>query len=364
MNNRLYRSFDKTLFTVMLLILAIGVSALYSATYTEGEGFLKGLVLKQLFWIGIGLVLLLAIIHVDYQRFVDFAYILFGISVLLLVVVLLRGATRYGAQRWFSVGGISFQPSELVKITFILAMSAYLGDRARFSYRPRDLVVPFIMLFVPFLLINLQPDLGTALMLIPITFAMLFVRGVRTKHLLSIISLGLLSLPFVWFMLKDYQKQRLSVFINPNADPLGAGYTMIQSRIAIGSGFVFGKGWLSGTQNQLNFLPERHTDFIFSVVGEEGGFIGCAILMGLFAILIFRGLRIAVTTGDTYGKLMAVGIVTLIACQVIINMGMTAGLMPVVGLPLPLVSYGGSSLLTTIVSIALLLNIEMRKPRF
>jgi rod shape determining protein RodA len=164
-------------------------------------------------------------------------------------------------------------------------------------------------------------------------------------------------------MMKDYQRQRLSVFINPDADPLGAGYTMIQSRIAIGSGFIMGKGWLSGTQNQLNFLPERHTDFIFSVVGEEGGFIGCLVLIGLFCVLLSRGLGIAQKTGDTYGKLMVTGIVTMFACQAIVNMGMACGFMPVVGLPLPLMSYGGSSMLTTLASIGLLLSIGMRKPR-
>ena len=190
---------------------------------------------------------------------------------------------------------------------------------------------------------------------------MLFVRGIKGKHLISIITLGLASMPFLWHMLKDYQQERLSVFINPNADPLGAGYTMIQSRIAIGSGFLLGKGWLSGTQNQLNFLPERHTDFIFSVIGEEGGFIGCVVLIGLYSVLIYRGLKIAKETGDTYGKLMATGIVTMLASQAIISMGMASGFMPVVGLPLPLMSYGGSSLLTTMISIALLLSISMRK---
>jgi len=363
-DNRLYRGFDRTLCVVTLVIIALGLSAIYSATHTVGgPSNMMGLVLRQAIWAVVGLLLLFAIINIDYQRFVDLAYILFGLSIFFLILVLIGGNTRLGAQRWFSIGGVGFQPSEFVKITFILALSAYLGDKAKFSYRITDLIIPLIMMSVPIILIFLQPDLGTALMLVPILFAMLLVRGAKIRHLIAIITCGLLSTPFLWFMMKDYQRQRLSVFINPDADPLGAGYTMIQSRIAIGSGFLMGKGWLSGTQNQLNFLPERHTDFIFSVVGEEGGFIGCLILIGLFCVLLFRGLRIAQKTGDTYGKLMATGIVTMLACQVIINIGMACGFMPVVGLPLPLMSYGGSSMLTTLVSIGLILSIGMRKPR-
>ena len=364
MKSSLYRNLDKTLLIVTLIIFVIGLSSIYSATHTEGSGLMRNLVFKQIAWMGISLLLLFIIINLDYQRFVDLAYILFGLSIILLIIVLLHGRMRFGAQRWFVIGGFGFQPSEFVKITFILALSSYLGSKAKFSYRAQDLIIPFILMSLPLALIYLQPDLGTALMLLPILFCMLFIRGASIKHLISLITLGMISTPFIWFMLKDYQRERLSVFINPNADPLGAGYTMIQSRIAIGSGFLFGKGWLSGTQNQLNFLPERHTDFIFSVVGEEGGFIGCMILIGLYCVLIYRGLKIAHSTPDTYGKLMATGIVTMIACQVIVNMGMASGFMPVVGLPLPLMSYGGSSLVTTMISIALLLNIGMRKPRF
>lgn len=365
MYNRLLRNVDKALIVVTLLILVIGLSSVFSATHSADSATNReGLFLRQIMWICVGLLLAFIIIHVDYQKFIDTAYILFGLNIILLLVVLAYGHTRLGAQRWVMIAGVGFQPSEFVKLTFILALSAYLGHRAKFSYVPTDLAVSFGLMFIPLVLIFLQPDLGTALMLIPILFAMLFVRGASIKHLLYLIGFGLISSPFLWFMMKDYQRQRLSVFINPNADPLGAGYTIIQSKIAIGSGFIFGKGWLSGTQNQLNFLPERHTDFIFSVIGEEGGFIGCALLIGLYCVLIYRGLRIAQTTGDTYGKIMTTGIATMLACQIIVNIGMAAGFMPVVGLPLPLMSYGGSSLLTTLVSIGLLLSVGMRRPRF
>ncbi len=365
MYGRLYRNIDRTLIIALLLILVIGLSSVFSATHAEGLSTKReGLFVKQLTWIGVGLILMLVVIHIDYQRFIDASYVLFGLNVLLLIFVLAHGHTRLGAQRWIVIGGVGFQPSEFIKITFIMALSAYLGNRAKFSYQPSDLIMPFIMMSVPLALIFLQPDLGTALMLVPIFFAMLFVRGARIKHLALIILTGALATPVLSFLMKDYQQQRLSVFINPNADPLGAGYTIIQSKIAIGSGFLFGKGWLSGTQNKLNFLPERHTDFIFSVVGEEGGFIGCMILIALFCVLLYRGLKISDETGDTYGKIMAAGIVTMLGLQVIINMGMTSGFLPVVGLPLPLMSYGGSSLLTTLVSIGLLLNIGMRRPRY
>lgn len=365
MFNKLYRNVDKILLVAILVILAIGLSSIYSATHAEGsETKREGIFLKQMAWIAIGLLLSLIILSIDYQKFVDMSYLFFGLNILLLLIVLFFGSTRLGAQRWVYIGGIAIQPSEFVKLTFILALSSYLGNRAKFSYRITDLVIPFILMAIPLMLIFLQPDLGTALMLIPILFAMLFVRGASVKHLLSIITVGILSTPFLWFFMKDYQKQRLSVFINPNADPLGAGYTIIQSKIAIGSGFFFGKGWLSGTQNQLNFLPERHTDFIFSVVGEEGGFIGCMILLTLYCVIIYRGLRIATSTGDTYGKILATGIVTMFAFQTIINVGMTSGFMPVVGLPLPLMSYGGSSLLTTLVALALLFNVGIHHPRY
>jgi len=315
-------------------------------------------------WMAAALLFLFAILLIDYRRFIDWAYVLYGLNIILLVMVLVIGHTKLGAQRWFGIGGLSLQPSEFAKITSILALSSYLGYKARFSYRIQDLMVSIIIVLPAVILIFVQPDLGTAATLIPILLAMIYIRGIKVKHLMILIGTTLFSMPFFWYMLKDYQRERLLVFVNPNVDPLGAGYTVIQSKIAIGSGMFFGKGWLSGTQNQLNFLPERHTDFIFSVIGEQWGFFGSSILIALFIILIYRGLKIAHETTDSYGKLLAIGIVSLLAFQIIVNIGMTIGLMPVVGLPLPLLSYGGSSLLTTVVSIGILLNIGMRKPRF
>jgi rod shape determining protein RodA len=228
----------------------------------------------------------------------------------------------------------------------------------------KSLVVPCLLLGVPFILVLLQPDLGTALLMLPIFFAILLVGGARVKYIVWMIAIGLAGLPVFWHFLREYQKQRLLVFLNPNIDPLGAGYTIIQSKIAVGSGGLFGKGWLAGTQNQLNFLPERHTDFIFSVIGEEWGFLGALIVVFLYFVIVQKAFTIANLTSDRFGKLIATGIGVLLGFQVIINIGMTIGLMPVVGIPLPLVSYGGSSLLSTLVAIGLLLNVFMRRSTF
>jgi rod shape determining protein RodA len=220
------------------------------------------------------------------------------------------------------------------------------------------------MLVAPaFLLIFLQPDLGTALVLIPILFSILFVCGERVKYLFITMCAGILSLPFLWHFLKGYQKDRLMVFINPNIDPLGAGYTIIQSKIAIGSGGLLGKGWLGGTQSHLKFLPERHTDFIFSVIGEEWGFVGAVALIALYALIIKRGLNIISNIDDIYGKAIATGVVTLITFQVLVNISMAVGLMPVVGLPLPAISYGGSSTVATLVAMGFLLSVSRRVNR-
>jgi rod shape determining protein RodA len=358
------RDFDKTLLFIAFLIFLMSIFVLYSATQAKNLPFGKSYILRQIYWMLIGAILLFAIINISYQRFIDIAYILYGINIILLIFVLILGHTRLGAQRWFSIGAFTFQPSEFIKINLILALANYIGARKESMDSFKSLFVPILLLFMPFVLVLMQPDLGTALILLPVFFSMLLVGGVRPRYLVTMLLLGFASLPVFWSFLRGYQRQRLLVFINPNLDPLGAAYTIIQSKIAIGSGGLFGKGWLGGTQNQLNFLPERHTDFIFSVVGEEWGFLGAAILILLYFIIIKRSLNIASSTSDIYGKLIATGVAMMLALQVIINVGMTIGLMPVVGIPLPLVSYGGSSLLATLIAIALLLNIGMRRSTF
>jgi rod shape determining protein RodA len=363
-DNRKYRDFDAALLLIVFLIFALGAVSIYSATQAKNLAFSEGYLLRQLNWFVAGLVLLLVTVRVSYQKFIDFSYLLYGVNVALLALVLIIGHARLGAQRWFTIGSFAFQPSELMKLSFILAMANYCGTRKASMSDVRSLVAPCVILGIPFVLVMIQPDLGTALLLVPVFFAMLLAGGARPKYLFSMAAAGLACMPVFWHFLRDYQRQRLLVFLNPNIDPLGAGYTIIQSKIAVGSGGLWGKGWLAGTQNQLNFLPERHTDFIFSVIGEEWGFLGAAALVLLYFLIVRKAFTIADLTSDRYGKLIATGIGVLIGLQVVINVSMTMGMMPVVGIPLPLVSYGGSSLLATLVAIGLLLNVFMRRSTF
>lgn len=378
LNYKSWKNFDIILFLTAIVIFVIGLAFLYSATYQhsyKNSGILpQNFLLRQIIWFILALLIGAVIVKVDYQKWLELAYPLYGINFVLLFLVLGLGVTRLGAQRWISFGNIALQPSEFSKLVIILALARYLGQREstfrqglsriKGDWQVKELIVSFLLAGVPFLLIVKQPDLGTALALIPILFAILYVWGVRARTLILIFASFGLSSPLLWHLLRDYQKRRILVFINPNIDPLGAGYTVIQSRIAIGSGRLLGKGWLSGTQNQLNFLPERHTDFIFSVVGEEWGFAGAILLLSLYFVLLWRAFSIAQRTSNLSARLLACGIITMLCFQVLVNISMTMGLMPVVGLPLPLISYGGSSLLTTMVSIALLLNIGMKRTIF
>ncbi len=363
-DKRLIKDFDKVLLAIVFIICIGGLFILYSATQVKSLPFVESYVFRQIIWIALATVLLVVMINMSYQKFLDISYALYAVNVILLALVLILGRERLGAQRWFAIGDFAFQPSEFIKISFILVFASLLGSKKVDFQYARAFIIPLIVLAVPFLLVVVQPDLGTALLLLPIFFSMMYVAGARIKHLVVLLLVALASTPFFWHFLRDYQRQRLLVFLNPNVDPLGAGYTIIQSKIAVGSGGLIGKGWLAGTQNQLNFLPERHTDFIFSVIGEEWGLFGALALTLLFFLIVKRGLDIAHSTNDMYGKLVAVGIITLLTLQVVINIAMTIGFMPVVGIPLPLVSYGGSSMITSFIAIALLLNIGMRRSRF
>lgn len=360
----MYKNIDKTLLALTVVISLMGLLAVYSATQAKGLPFSESFALRQFSWMVMGLVLALAIVSISYQKFIDIAYFLYAVNIILLVLVLMMGRARLGAQRWFSIGSFAFQPSEFIKLNLILALAGYIGSRGRDMGSMRSLAWPILLLAVPFVLVLLQPDLGTALVMVPVFFSMLLVGGASLRHIAGLLFIGLAAAPFFWHFLRDYQKERLMVFINPNTDPLGAGYTIIQSKIAVGSGGLFGKGWLSGTQNQLNFLPERHTDFIFSVIGEEWGLLGALVLLFLYLLIIRKAMNIESLTTDSYGRLIATGIGVMLAVQVVVNIGMTIGLMPIVGIPLPLVSYGGSSLIATFAAIGLLLNIGLRRSTF
>ncbi|MBN1872229.1 MAG: rod shape-determining protein RodA [Candidatus Omnitrophica bacterium] len=358
------RSFDVYLFVLPIIIFCIGLFFLYSAS--RGMQEIKGInfTARQVTWFFLSVAIAFVVANIDFRRFLDWSYLYYFLIVALLITILFIGGARMGAKRWLSIGGFTLQPSEFAKLALIMTIAHYLGNNRYSSRSIKIFFSALIMTAFVFILIFKEPDLGGALALLPILFAILIASDIPLGYILGSLILGVLSSPLLWYVMKDYQKRRLLVFLNPNMDPLGAGYTIIQSKIAIGSGGIFGKGWMSGTQNQLNFLPERHTDFIFSVVGEEWGFVGCLLVILLFSLLIFRVLQVAGRTNDYKGKLVVVGIAAMLSFQMIVNIAMTAGFMPVVGLPLPLISYGGSSLITTWIAIALVINVDMRRTIF
>jgi len=357
------RHFDKMLFFAPIAIFLIGILSIYSASFKTNQTFDQTLAMKQVMWMGVGILVAFLALRTDYFKLQDVAWPIYLGSLVLLVAVFFMPA-RLGARRWIGFGGFNIQPSEIAKIGVILVLARFFAANRPEYLSKRKLFAPFAIVGVPFLLILKQPDLGTGLLLLPALFSMLYLWGFRKKYLAIIIGAGLLMTPILFHTLKDYQKARLMVFVNPNADPLGAGYTINQSKIAIGSGGFFGKGFMGGTQNRLAFLPERHTDFIFGVVGEEGGFIASVALIFLFGLLVKKGYDIAGETPDRFGSQLACGITTLIGSQAVINLGMTMGLLPVVGVPLPLVSYGGTSVLVTMFSVSILLNVKMHRPLF
>ena len=363
-DRRLLIHFDWILIGIILLIAAIGILNIYSTTSTM-EGASTPLYLKQIFWLLIGLAIMMVVAFIDYRFYADFAYIIYMIAFVLLLAVLSYGIITSGAQRWVRIGSLSFQPSEFVKLSLILALAKFFHrPPGREGYSLKNLHYPFLFLFVPTLLILKQPDLGTAVVLVLVFFSVLLFIKIRWASLLIIVIAGGSILPILWSVLKEYQKRRVFTFFNPDLDPLGAGYHIIQSKIAVGSGGILGKGFMQGTQCRLGFLPEQQTDFIFSALGEEWGLMGSLILMGLYLTLILWGLHIAVHSKDRFGAVLAFGVVAMLFWHIFINIGMVLGMMPVVGIPLPFLSYGGSFLISTLIGIGFLLNVSMRRYLF
>ncbi len=309
----------------------------------------------------VNIVLAALFLNFDYRGLQNYGKKLYIFNLIMLVAVMLAGHAALGAQRWIQLGPISIQPSEFSKLIMIICMAAVLEEKVGALNSLQELLPVAVFVGIPFILVLKQPDLGTSLVFMAIFFGMIITCGIRLKLLFGIFATALASMPILWHFLKDYQKTRIMVFIDPNVDPLGSGYHIIQSKIAIGSGMLFGKGIFQGTQSQLNFLPENHTDFIFAVVGEEFGFVGAVILLLLYLIVLWRGIQIAKKARDMFGRLLAVGITSMLAFHVLVNVGMTTGIMPVTGIPLPFMSYGVSALTTDIWAIAILMNIHMRK---
>ena len=361
-DRRYAKYFDWGLLGLTFLLAFIGLLTLYSAVTSSSAAPQKILYIKQMIWYGVGLGAIVFSLFFNYKLLDRWAPIIYIGCISLLVYVLIFGKYVAGARRWIMFGPVSIQPSELAKIAIIIILSRYYSKLANTGgLNFRELLTPFILTVIPFILIVKQPDLGTAMIVLLIAGSMTVFVKIERRSLLGIITSCATAVPLVWFFLKEYQKRRILTFLNPDRDPLGAGYHIIQSKIAIGSGMISGKGFLQGTQNALAFLPEQHTDFIFSVLAEEWGFIGAVVLLCLFLILIIWGLNIAYRCRDPFGTILAVGATSMIFWQVFINIAMTMGLMPIVGVTLPFISYGGSSVLTTMICVGLLMNVSMRR---
>ena len=390
------RDLDIGLFTAICLGIGVGITTIYSASYNWDLGLAGNIYEKQIIWALLGFIVMIITMVIPLKLFYAFAYVLYGLTVTLLILVL-----ELGDRRWFNIGPIHIQPSEFAKITTVLVLARFLAYPNRDLTRARSFILPLLLVLVPILLVFKQPDLGTALVFSILILPMYFWAGVRPVHLFFLISpaltlicafhpwmlvaivvllIGILFFerprlvtasilllvnlavaiiaPYMWEnKLHDYQKRRILTFLDPDMDKLGAGYQVIQSKIAIGSGGLTGKGFLEGTQTKLAFLPEQHTDFIFSVICEEFGFIGAFFVLALFIFILWRALSIAVQTKNRFSSLTAIGLATILLFHIFVNIGMTIGIMPVTGLPLPFLSYGGSTLITNMVLIGLLLNI-------
>ena len=358
-----FDGFDFLTCLLTLIIIGLGVLTIYSATYNpEATTWLTGFCRRQLIWVGIALVIGIVLFLLHYNILYQAAYPLYGIGIILLLAVEVAGSTHMGATRWLSLGGVNIQPSEFVKLTVILALARFLSNRRLPPpYNLKELITPALIIALPTVLILKQPDLGTAMLIILISGVIIFIAGV-TRGTIITLSISAFSAAVVgWHFLHDYQKQRILTFMNPEKDPLGSGYHIAQSKIAIGAGKLFGKGFLKGTQNSLHFLPEQHTDFIFAAYAEQWGFLGVLILLLIYFMFLLRALNIAMEARDSFGSYLATGIAAIFFWQVTINIGMVSGLMPVVGIPLPLFSYGGTSMLTSIALISILLNIHYRR---
>lgn len=361
-DRRLIEYFDWVLLGVTVLLGLLGMGILYSAVAAGEITPNRVLFIKQLIWFGAGFLLMFFSFLFNYKNLDRWGLWLYIASMALLVSVLVFGKLVGGSQRWLVIGPVTMQPSEIAKLAVIIFLAKYYAKYSNINgLSLRDLLKPFFIVMIPFMLIVKQPDLGTAMLIFLIAASMTFFVKIERRTLTYIMSVCIVAIPLVWFLLKGYQKQRILTFLNPDRDPLGAGYHIIQSKIAIGSGMITGKGFLKGTQNVLSFLPEQHTDFILSVLAEEWGFIGTGMIILIYLLLIVWGLNIAHGCRESFGVVLSVGITSMLFWQVFINIAMVMGLMPVVGVPLPLISYGGSSVITTIISIGILINISMRR---
>ena len=361
---RLIFHVDWLLLGAVLLLSGVGIAMIYSTTYitTATGGHAAPQVWTQIYALAIGLVALLVCLMIDYRMLAEHSLLLFSTLVVLLLFVLLKGQTQMGGQRWIPIGPFHLQPSEFGRIAVALILAMYFGENRRGARNPGDLVIGGVFTIIPLLLIAKQPDLGTAVTLLPVFVGVAYLAGLRLRLLGVLVLVGVMVAPVAWkFALKDYQRSRIETFLDPEQDPRGAGYQTIQARITVGSGGLTGKGFRQGTQGQYKFLPVAHNDFIFSVLAEEQGFIGVLIALGLYLFVILRSLEAARLAKDRLGAYLVGGITSGFAFQVVYNVTMSAGLAPVKGITLPLMSYGGSSLIASLAGFGLILNVRMRR---
>ena len=346
---------DLPLLVGLLLLAGFGMVVLYSASGQD-----LGQVWRQAVRLGIALLVMLAVAQINPISLRRWSPWLYGLGLLMLIAVLLFGDIGKGAQRWLDLGVMRFQPSELVKLAVPLMIAWYLAEK-RLPPSWQRLLAAALLIALPVLLIAKQPDLGTAVLVASAGIFVLFLAGISWRLIAALAAIGAAAAPVIWHLMRDYQRQRVLTFLDPSQDPLGAGYHIIQSKIAIGSGGIYGKGWLNGTQSQLDFLPERHTDFIFAVLAEEFGLVGVLILLSLYLFVILRGLYIASRAQDTFTRLLAGSLTLVFFVYLFVNAGMVSGLMPVVGVPLPLISYGGTSLVTLMAGFGILMSIHTHR---
>jgi rod shape determining protein RodA len=356
-----FRDFDWSLLAMVLLLCTISVLEIYSATlHTKYSGFHT----KQLLWIAAGVVAMFIFAKIDYHLLLDWVPWAYGVCLVALLTVLAVGHKVLGARRWISVGPMHFQPSEWVKLVLILAVARYFANLGGRSLTWKEIFKAFALVGLPMLLVIRQPDLGTTLTYTPILVAGLFLGGINLRQGLILITAAIVLVAGVWSsgkLLKPYQKARLSSFINPDSDPKGTGYQIRQSLIAVGSGGVWGKGAAKGTQTQGDFLPIPHADFIFAAFSEEHGFVGALLVLLLYFFILMRLIQNAQTAADLSGSLIIMGVVAVLAFEIAVNVGMVIGFMPVTGIPLPLMSYGGSSVLFSFLALGVAMNVRMRR---
>lgn len=362
---RIIRKIDFKLILIILAICTMGVVMIGSATATHPlgrEGFMK----TQIVSVILGIIAIGVILFFDYNTFARFHLPIYLLCNALLLAVLAfgTGAEKWGANRWIRIAGFQFQPSDFVKIGMIVCIARVLSENKDSLHKFSNLLKILIYAGIPMVMILIQPDLGTTMSFAFFLFGMLFIAGLHYKYILYTGIVGVLSIPIAWFaLLKNYQKDRIMVFLNPESDPMGKGYQILQSKLAVGSGMIFGKGYLNGSQTQFGFLPEKQTDFIFSVIAEELGFIGVVVLIVLYIAMIYRCINIAKDAKDDFGSYLVMGYTFMLSFHIFANIAMTVGLMPVTGKPLPLISYGGTFMLSNMMAIGLILNVSMRRDK-